>query len=210
MRLRYFYGNELWHYGMKGQKWGVRRFQNTDGSLTPEGKERYSKSDTKTVKRGSLNITISLFGRNKNKGGGSSEKAPNNPKNQAYNHEFAGGYFEDRGVADMTDEEIDTLLKELGLDPNVKIGMNELNKLYKLYRNKENDQIKKLIAQNKKIVKNTHPSKVDDIKEAKRQIETLNNYLHTRNRNLNDKHNPLYYKSEYRQFKTKEWRDFLK
>ena len=73
MRLRYFYGNELWHYGMKGQKWGVRRFQNTDGSLTPEGKERYSKSDTKTVKRGSLNITISLFGRNKNKGGGSSE-----------------------------------------------------------------------------------------------------------------------------------------
>lgn len=29
------------HSGIKGQKWGVRRFQNEDGSLTPEGRERY-------------------------------------------------------------------------------------------------------------------------------------------------------------------------
>ena len=33
--------NELQHHGIKGQKWGVRRFQNKDGSLTPAGKERY-------------------------------------------------------------------------------------------------------------------------------------------------------------------------
>lgn len=32
---------ELYHWGIKGQKWGVRRFQNKDGSLTPEGKKRY-------------------------------------------------------------------------------------------------------------------------------------------------------------------------
>ena len=37
--------NELQHHGIKGQKWGVRRFQNTDGSLTAEGKKRYSVSD---------------------------------------------------------------------------------------------------------------------------------------------------------------------
>lgn len=30
------------HHGIKGQKWGVRRYQNKDGSLTPEGKKRYS------------------------------------------------------------------------------------------------------------------------------------------------------------------------
>lgn len=34
--------NYLEHHGIKGQKWGTRRFQNEDGSLTPEGKERYS------------------------------------------------------------------------------------------------------------------------------------------------------------------------
>lgn len=31
----------LQHHGIEGQKWGVRRFENEDGTLTPEGKERY-------------------------------------------------------------------------------------------------------------------------------------------------------------------------
>lgn len=32
--------NELYHYGVKGQRWGVRRYQNPDGSLTMAGKKR--------------------------------------------------------------------------------------------------------------------------------------------------------------------------
>lgn len=32
---------ELYHWGIKGMKWGVRRYQNADGSLTPAGKKRY-------------------------------------------------------------------------------------------------------------------------------------------------------------------------
>lgn len=35
--------DKLMHYGVKGMKWGVRRFQNKDGSLTAKGKERYNK-----------------------------------------------------------------------------------------------------------------------------------------------------------------------
>lgn len=34
--------DELCHHGIKGQKWGIRRFQNEDGSLTPAGEKRYN------------------------------------------------------------------------------------------------------------------------------------------------------------------------
>lgn len=38
------FGNyDLTHHGIKGQKWGVRRYQNEDGSLTADGKVRYEK-----------------------------------------------------------------------------------------------------------------------------------------------------------------------
>ena len=35
--------NELKHYGILGMKWGIRRYQNKDGSLTPAGKKRYDR-----------------------------------------------------------------------------------------------------------------------------------------------------------------------
>ena len=41
--LRHAYPNELYHHGILGQKWGIRRYQNKDGSLTAAGKKRYSK-----------------------------------------------------------------------------------------------------------------------------------------------------------------------
>lgn len=40
-------GRELRHHGILGQKWGMRRFQNPDGSLTPAGRERYGYSSKK-------------------------------------------------------------------------------------------------------------------------------------------------------------------
>ena len=38
------------HYGIKGQKWGVRRFQYENGSYTPDGKERYGRDSKKVFK----------------------------------------------------------------------------------------------------------------------------------------------------------------
>lgn len=36
--------NELYHHGILGQKWGIRRYQNPDGTLTEAGKAKYTKT----------------------------------------------------------------------------------------------------------------------------------------------------------------------
>ena len=46
--------NELYHHGVKGQKWGVRRYQNKDGSLTALGKKKIQVRDDYLDKSGNL------------------------------------------------------------------------------------------------------------------------------------------------------------
>lgn len=40
---------ELYHHGIKGQRWGFRRFQNENGSLTSRGRQRYSSDSENSI-----------------------------------------------------------------------------------------------------------------------------------------------------------------
>ena len=57
------YETELYHHGIKGQKWGVRRFQNEDGSLTPAGRRRLDRADQRWVRRNSERIYRETYNR---------------------------------------------------------------------------------------------------------------------------------------------------
>ena len=45
------YNDYLAHYGIKGMKWGVRRYQRKDGSLTSAGKNRYNENYTEKQRK---------------------------------------------------------------------------------------------------------------------------------------------------------------
>ena len=74
-------GDDLYHWGIKGMKWGIRRYQNQDGSLTAAGKKRYTNPDGNLTEKG------------KKKFGNSVKSDAETPKRKT--------------AKDMTDEELD-------------------------------------------------------------------------------------------------------
>lgn len=59
------YTNELYHHGIKGMRWGIRRYQNPDGTYTDAGLKRLHKKDVKWAKKNYKKLYNKAYKRSK-------------------------------------------------------------------------------------------------------------------------------------------------
>ena len=130
--------DEILHSGIKGMKWGVRRFQNEDGSLTAAGKERYNPgSDSKDKKAKRLSMFKKVVSAAKNVNGVKSDgpmpskhsvgekvdgpmSAKKTPAGMKSAHEDHKRAFDNKPVEEMSDIELRNRLNRINMEKQYK------------------------------------------------------------------------------------------
>ena len=115
---------ELLHWGIKGMKWGVRRYQNKDGTLTPAGKKRYNaemerlKNEEKILKNKEATRAKLAKLETKQKEIDERKKALNGDSGKKTVTKKAGDESEPKrkSVKDMPDEELAAVVRRAQLE----------------------------------------------------------------------------------------------
>ena len=108
--------NDLQHHGIKGMKWGVRRYQNNDGSLTPAGKKRYLSVDYESALKRVKKADDTL---------NDIRKTRQEPKKAAYEAEVR------RKASSMSDKELQQAVNRLNMEERYTQVMTQRSKLEK-------------------------------------------------------------------------------
>ena len=114
--------NYIKHHGIKGQKWGVRRFQNKDGTLTPAGKQKYgSKENFDKQYPEDIKKSMNKAKSGMSKAGGAVKKA------QDFNDKMVKKANEEqikKDVSKMSDQELQKIVNRLNMEERYKQVMN--------------------------------------------------------------------------------------
>ena len=139
---RFEFYDSLQHHGIKGQKWGVRRYQNPDGSLTEEGKQRYLNPDGTLNAEGQKKLGregVAKFNQqrqqqqNNNTGNVYDEETQKNKLNNAKQNKMYDKMFvETIQNADLSDDEINKEYEAYLKDPKKYSETFETNSLGKI------------------------------------------------------------------------------
>ena len=149
MYTQYIYKNSLAHHGIQGQRWGVRRFQNPDGTLTPEGKARYNKN--LTLAKQHIDDAQYLRGELKKYEQGGKDLKENGYWSDHYLELCTVGYntlVKEYGLSDISDEEAFELMDTISnmpLDSFMKLNEKAIKQIkdeIKISENSARDLLK--------------------------------------------------------------------
>lgn len=127
------YSDELYHHGIKGQKWGIRRYQYEDGTRTPEGRKHYGYADvTDKLKTNlkkaakSTGETLKKIGKATGKELATAGKAMGNAAKKI--GKSAVKAYKKKHPSLMNDEELIAFKKRLDLERSYKDALADMKK----------------------------------------------------------------------------------
>ena len=165
--MNYIIANgELYHHGIKGQKWGVRRYQNADGSLTAAGQKRYgSIAEAYDISKSASDYAKSRANEIRNNKNKLEKRYAGKQGEMKYLEDTYGKNWEKNTSKKVADSE------RKNARSNIDEGFKMLDQAINTYESLAKEYMSKSERFNKTSVKDISRS---DIKSAKELVEAFN------------------------------------